>query len=363
MTNLLDYLDWRGDLSFSVSPLNEVDYYILSTLGVFDFVGIVPADSTGCMLRDAAARYFEKYGENPRLGAVIPAEYTEMLKRAAKTARFGALYLSAYRSRLVEETGNEEQFSAITVSLPDGSRFVSFRGTDDTLAGWKEDCMLAVREVIPAQLSAVQYLREAAGYSGPLYVGGHSKGGNLAVYAAANVPPAVQDRIVYVISLDGPGFPEAFFRSRGYTRINRKVLNYMPQSSIVGTLFEHRGQTRYVHSDAFGPVAHSGFTWEVKGCGFVRMRSLSKSSKIFRTSFGNTLSKMDTEARQRFIDEFFDMLSAGGAETLTDLSASALRQIPAVLRVFNRGSEVRTFLLRFLDELRKDAVAERGHKT
>ena len=355
MANLLTYLDWRSDLSFSVSPVNEIDRFILATLGVFDFSGIVPEDGRACMLQDAAAAYFQTYGENPKLGAVIPKEYTEMLKKAAASERFGPLYLSRYRNLLVNEAGREEQFSAITVSLPDGSRFVSFRGTDDTLAGWKEDCMLAVREKIPAQLSAAGYLEEASEYSGGIEVGGHSKGGNLAVFAAAMASPEVQNRITRVISFDGPGFSEAFLRTPGYRRINRKVQNYLPQYSRVGTLFSHLGVTRYVKSNAFGPAAHSGFSWETERTSFVRTRGLSRSSSVFDSSLEETLSGMDLAERQRFIDELFDILSAGGAETLTDLSSFSLKKNFAVLKALTQGNEVRAFMTRFLDALRKDA--------
>ena len=209
MANLLDYLDWRGDLPLSGDPFNEVDNLILAELSFVDFGGIVPGPGAGAAvpLGEAAAAYFAKTEGRPiDMGVLVPNQIPEMLRRMAAAPRFRDMQLSGFVDHL--DTEKAEQFAALTIVCGDGALYLSFRGTDDTLAGWKEDFYLSCMREVPAQKKAVEYTETMARQYPrvKLRLGGHSKGGNLAVWAGVFCPLAVQRRIRSVWSNDGPGF-------------------------------------------------------------------------------------------------------------------------------------------------------------
>ena len=153
MDNIFDYLDWRGDLPFSVSPFNEIDNYIVAKIGCCDFDGIVPEDAQAVPIGEALDTYFAAVGADVRFGVLCSAKLAPLLRRLPETPRFRDLTLSGFVRRALPE--RTEQFSALTVSIPDGTHYVSFRGTDDTLYAWKEDCMMALRPAGRGGLSGV----------------------------------------------------------------------------------------------------------------------------------------------------------------------------------------------------------------
>ena len=360
MNNIMDYLAWRGDLTFSVSPLNEVDSYILSQISAVDFSSIVPRSGLSVSIGEAAEAYDRLHAEDGDYVGVLCSRWSlPMLRAIAATERFSDLRLAAFRQKLDPVTS--EQFAAVTVlGLPGGARFVSFRGTDDTIAGWKENFRIGVENGVPAQLDALGYLREAAdAFSGKLYVGGHSKGGNLAVYAAASLEEERQSRIVRVFSHDGPGFLPGFAESEGYRRMSPRLSVFLPQSSLVGTLLEQDYERSVlVKSDAFGPAAHDGFTWEVSGTAFVRAPSLSLFSRTFDEAMNGVLGGMDTEERREFVDAFFEALTSTGAVTLTDLTEKRLREAIVTARSLRRDKRVQEFVSGVLGEMLRGYVGE-----
>lgn len=357
MANILDYLDWRGDLSFAASPFNEVDNYILCKVGTPDFTGILPADDTPVPLAEAVRAYFDRHGtRGDYLGALSSPHVGPMLRRLPQTERFRELQLSSFVNRVDLE--NTEQFSAVVVTMPGGKRYVAFRGTDDTIAAWKENFLMGVQDVVPAQEDALRYLiRIAQAYPGPLILGGHSKGGNLAVYAAAKAPPELQDRLTDIYNNDGPGFQEAMLRTPEYLRIRPKIHTILPQYSTVGTLLTQEKNCTVVKSDQFGLAAHDGFTWEVRGPRFVRCKALSRSSRAFDETMGEILENMDLEQRREFVNELFGTLTSTGAVTLTDLTEHRLRQAMELFRSLHREPEVHKFVEEVLERMAKEYVA------
>lgn len=356
MADILDYLDWRGDLTFAQSPFNEVDNYILCKLGCPDFSGIVP-ENGAVGIGEATTRYFAAHENgNIRLGLLASARVVPMIRRLPETRRFGALRLCDFINRV--DPDREEQFSALTAELPDGVRFVAFRGTDDTIAAWKEDFLLSVRDVVPAQEDAAAYLlREAAGKPGPLMVGGHSKGGNLAVYAALRAPEAVQDRILAVYNNDGPGFRQDLSGTPAYARIKPKLHTIVPQHTIVGKLLYHEDDCEIVKSSQAGMAAHDGFNWEVLGTRFVRCADYSAGSKAFEAAIAEIARRMDTEERCAFIEELFGVLTSTGAVTLTDLTAHRLRQAVELAQGVRKSPEVRSFTKSLLSLMLRETVS------
>ena len=355
--HITDYLDWRGDVPFSVSPFNEVDNYIVSKIGCCDFDGIVPADAQYIGLGEALTAYFDRCGSaGVYFGLLASPQLAPLLRRLPEAPRFASLKLTGFLRRAIPES--TEQFSALTVAIPDGTHYVSFRGTDDTLYGWKEDCMMALSGAVPAQRDAAEYLAWAASvYPGTLRVGGHSKGGNLAVYAAAQAEIGVQARIGIVYNSDGPGFDAAFLTTPGYLRIRDRILTLLPQYSIVGTLLEQDTNSVIVRSSRFGVAAHDGFNWVVRGTSFVRCEDMSRSSRAFDTTMGRILSQMDMDERSEFIDSFFRILSATGAVTLTDINERLMRKALSIARGMAKEKTVSRLVVDVIEQTLKEYVS------
>jgi hypothetical protein len=328
MANIMDYLDWRGDLTFFRSPFNEVDSMILCMLCCVDFTGYVPApgENRGEVLKEVAARYFEVHDVSETLGVLTPAEVLPMFHKMAGTARFGGLLLSAAVNTVDEE--REEQFSALCVTLPDGTKNVIFRGTDDTIVAWKENFNMSVFDTVPAQSDALSYLLAVArGGQAPLRVCGHSKGGNLAVFAAMHCPPDIQARILNIYNSDGPGFRQPVLDDPGYQNIRQKITTLVPQSSTVGMLLSHSEEYEVVRSTKLsGPFQHNGFTWEVLGTSFIRRPDLSFRGRLFDQTFKVWLEGLSLEQRRECVDALFDILTSTGARTLRDLNENRLRK-------------------------------------
>ncbi len=358
MANIMDYLDWRGDLSFAASPFNEVDNYICCKIGGPDFTGIVPAGGETVPVAEAVRAYTERSGAaGDRLGALSSPFIVPMVRRLPDTARFGSLRLGGCVKNYDPE--KVEQFAALTVGLPDGTWYISFRGTDDTIAGWKEDFLMGVMDVVPSQRDALEYLRWAARtYPGRLRVGGHSKGGNLAVYAAVHAPEDVQERILAVYNNDGPGFRNSAVGTPGYENIRRRLHVLLPQHSMVGLLLEQSEERTIVQSASAGMDAHDGFTWQVKGDAFVRSDGLSMASRAFGDAMDEMEKRMDGGERRAFVDALFEVLTSTGAVTLTDLSGHKLRQALSLGLEARRTPEVQSFLTNVLELMFREYAEE-----
>ena len=333
MANILDYLDWRGDLTLSERPFNEVDNLILAEICYLDFSGFAPdgfAVQT-VTLQEAAAAYF---AANPTtdMGVLVPDQIPVLVERAAKTARFGDIRLLGYVNRIDEET--QTQFSAMTLLLPDGSAYVAFRGTDDTIVGWKEDFNMAFTPEIPAQKYACAYLQEAARALPfrPLRVGGHSKGGNLAVYAAVFCGQPVQKQISAVYNNDGPGFYASLLSLPEHRAVSQKITTILPESSVVGMLLAHEERYQVVRSTQIGLMQHDGFSWQVKGERFEHLTELAEGGKIMDQTLKSFLQALTEPQRVQFVDTLFAILTCTDASTLTDLKEGGLKTASAMVK-------------------------------
>ena len=353
MANLLDYLDWRGDLTLAQAPFNEVDNLILAEVSFVDFSGIVPPPGMGqsVPLHTAAEAFFARFpkGEKIDMGVLVPDAIPDMLRKMAASRRFGDMGLNCFVDWLDAEHG--EQFAALTVETGDGRVYLSFRGTDDTLAGWKEDFDLSWLPEVPAQKKAVQYVTEVARQypRRHLLLGGHSKGGNLAVYAGVFCPAAVQRRIDTVWSNDGPGFRDDFVDLPQHRRIGDRILSIVPKSSVVGMLLEHEEDYTVVDSDQLGFMQHDGFSWQVMGDHFVTLRQVTRQAHLSDLELRQWVRAMTPEQRGRFVDALFAVLSASGAATLTDLKADSFKAVGAMVRAMkDLDKETRDGLLKFM---------------
>lgn len=350
LCNMMDYLKWRGDLPFSVAPFNEVDALVLSMCAFIHFDGIVPSPEEGdnILFSDAIHRFLLMPDKFRTLGLLVPGEIERLADVASVCPRFAGTRLSSYVNTVSDEM--EMQFSAVTYHLPDGSLFVAFRGTDDSLAGWKEDLNLAFKETIPGESAARAYLDEVAKhYEGDIRIGGHSKGGHHAIYAAVHAARQTQKRIVTVYSNDGPGFHLETLISKRYAAMQDKLVTFLPQSSIVGVILDHDKNFRYVRSTGDGIMQHDPFSWEVAVDKFVYLRDSSSYGKKYGGALRAWLSSTTKEERRLFVETFFQMIAVSGAKTLKELRDDGIRAFARASKFFvtmdaqNRGEFRRLF--------------------
>ncbi len=316
MTNMFDYLTWRGDLTFTQDAVNSVDALVFSTLSYIRYAGELENDPASVVTLKAAA--------DTLLSQEIPeSRYRsktdlELLRAAADTLRFGSTRLCMYRDRLVPE--QETQFAAMTFLLDDGTMFLAFRGTDYSLVGWKEDFNMSFQQVVPAQLLAEQYVRDVgAEYFLPMRLGGHSKGGNLAVFAAARSSPMLQKRILEVYNNDGPGFTDYLMGDPGYLAMVPRIKTFVPQSSVIGMLLEHEEPYSVIRSKSVGVMQHDPYTWEVLGRSFIPVPEITQSSVFLDATIKTWYADMTDQERNQLVDVLYQVLSADGVEKAADI--------------------------------------------
>ena len=309
MANMLDYILWRGDIPLDAVPVGEVDGLILAQLAMMRWErGLGEGESA------TVSALYPKMNEPPVSVGFTGESDQKLLKLAAESVRFGSLPIGDFASTFDAERGM--QFAAVTFRLPDGTLFVAFRGTDNTIVGWREDFNLAFSRPVPAQEAARTYLtRIMELYPGPFRLGGHSKGGNLAMYAAATVGDALRERVMAVYNFDGPGFSDRMNDAELYRRIQGMLHTFLPQGSIVGLLLAHPEEYAVVRSDNVSILQHDPYSWQVLGPCFIRMPELSRDSARFDLAFSRWLGAVDEASRQLLVDTLFSVLEATRAAT------------------------------------------------
>ena len=318
--NIISYLEWRGDISLSKLPLCEADYAVIGCCSYFPYDGIVPEgfDVEPVSMWNAINRLRELEDLEGDGRCFHYKEDDEMTLRLLSSPRFTSLGLLGFRNIINEE--KQEQFSAITLVLPERQNVIVFRGTDRSLTGWKEDFNMFYLENVPSQDEALRYLEEAAEYlDGSLYVCGHSKGGNLSMYAAAYCKPEVQKRIKAIVSLDGPGFSKERVESTEFQAIKDRLYSYVPQQSIVGMLLEHPEKHSVVHSSKAAFWQHSIYSWEVRRGDFIRETDIKKLSRNMDSTLKNFFISIDMDKREKLVEGFWKVVEGSGADNTEDL--------------------------------------------
>jgi hypothetical protein len=309
MANFFDYMQWRGDLSFEQAPFNEVDYLIMSWLVYVPFEHIVPSslEQPGVSLCDAALRFIHMAEEDEEKLATYEKKI-EFLRKILLCERFCNIKLCGYIQ--ITEDDVEEQFCAMTAYLSDKTNLVLYRGTDGTMIGWKEDFNMSFSSGVPSQRDAAVYLDEVAqSIVGSIRVAGHSKGGNLAMYAAAFCKPQAQERIIEIMNMDGPGFNEDIIEKKEFLNIYDRMVTYLPQSSVVGLLLENTGDCSIIKSDGVSVFQHDPYTWQISGNSFVKMEHLTRSSQFVDRTLKRWLSTMDRKHREQLVDGIYAIIT------------------------------------------------------
>lgn len=378
MANIEDYILWRGDLTVVQAPFNNVDNLILSNLVYLIFKDIVPelkntkptvlnkitglfkhnnsSENQYITIRDAVAEMNIQTEGRHRMHISKDAE---MAVKLADSKRFCNMKLMYYVDKYDEDI--ETQFAAITVIMEDNTAYIAFRGTDASLVGWKEDFNMSFMEQVPAQKEALKYLQTVSSLiSIPLRIGGHSKGGNLAVYSALHIDKSVQDRIIKVYNNDGPGFKSSILETKEYKAVQDKIDTIVPQTSIIGMLLEHEEEYIIIKSSETLIMQHNPYSWQVMGPDFVKMESTTTSSQLIDTTLKQWINDMTIEQREQFIDLIWEVISAAKVKSFPEMAeslfANAVKIGKKINQLDDKSKDILSTALSMLIKSAKNAI-------
>ena len=331
--NIVTYLATQFD-SLDVRGISDVDSLVLACVSYYQLPDVATAARTpeGMPIVDL---YRADWFEGLTLGLWDPEGLVRLLGSIVASPRFRTIRLCDYVSET--DFGHEQQFSACTLRLPTGDVYVSFRGTDNSIVGWKEDFNMAFETRVPSQSRAVRYLERAASFAeGRVYVGGHSKGGNLAAYAAAMCDQATHARIAAAFSHDGPGFTRETLSSPSWKESAGLIHKTVPRSSLIGMLFEQQEDFSTVESTSVGVLQHDPFSWIVDGVEFRGAEGLSGGADYLDRGLNDWISSMSQAERESFVDTLFSIFYASGEDTFADLHGNWKTTIPAMLAAVSK---------------------------
>ena len=352
MANVCDYVRWRGDLTLEQSEFNEIDNLILARFSYFPFDKIIRENEIAT-IKELSRRFSNQ--DVTKL-PILWKDDVELFPLMGNSKRFGGMLATKYINKIDAE--QEKQFSAITVLMPNDIIYVSYRGTDNTIVGWKEDFNMSFKSHIASQISAKQYLEEIAKEypSSKIIIGGHSKGGNIAVYAATFASKDVKDRIINVYNNDGPGFCDDVIETPEYQEILPRVHTYIPQSSIIGRLMNHKEKYTIVESVQKGIMQHDLYSWQVLGKEFVTLKKLTNESEFIDKTIKDWLENGEPEKREQVIDAVFEILNTTEAQTMKELKANWFANAKTILGTYkNIDSDTKEMVWQTVNELLKVA--------
>ena len=338
MKNFLDYLQ-DNNKTFKESSFNDIDSLILAYLSYFHF------PNTLTRLKDLDISKTTKVEKN-----------REFIKRVVTSNRYKDIESCFY----VEDTNDliEKQFSAVTFLLPNNTMYISFRGTDSTLTGWKEDFNMAFMLPVPAQKEALNYVEKVTKLiPRKFYIGGHSKGGNRAVYAGCNLSNNLSTRIIKIYSHDGPGFIKEFLTTSNYQNIKDKIEKIVPSSSIIGMLLYTNENYKIIKSSARGILEHDPFSWLINENNFIILKNLSDGTVFTNKVINDFLSSLSKKEREIFIDSLFTVLKSTNLTTLDEISKNFIVKLPNILIAIYKLDDVnKKYIIKTIKALIKSCL-------
>ncbi len=335
MANILDYMDWRGDITFTKDKFNEIDGLILTQFAYVPFNGIIKSGVENAItVEQAVNTYMDTVIDDESQHTALMISCNQILRKMAVSERFRNLKVIDYVEKYDSVTS--KQFGAVTFILDSGTAFVAYRGTDDTIAGWEEDFKLCYMTPVASQVEAAKYLtRSMEELPCRMYIGGHSKGGNLSVYAAMSMEDKYRSRIIKVLNYDGPGFLQYIVNGTEYKRIVNKVRSYMPQGSIVGMIMYHDEEQDVVMSSQKGFQQHAALSWQVLGKDFVMLKQFKKGSLIFNQACKKWVNEISVKEREDFIDIVFQILRASESDTISGITSELPKAINRIVKSYS----------------------------
>ncbi len=336
--------------TFENKPVNEIDLAILSWLSYLDLSDFPAINSRhNVCVRDLfCAEFFD------HMFSIIRSreESMELFTSCVSSPRFRNVKLDTYMDLLDRET----QFSAVTYELTEQLYYVSFRGTDNSFIGWKEDLNLSLDISTKAQNMAARYLDHVCEhFDGEIIVGGHSKGGNLAVYAATACSRKEHIRKIY--SFDGPGFSAEDMKSPAFQEIQDRVVKIVPQASLIGMLFENETDIKIVSSRSISLGQHNMLNWNIRDGEFEYMRQLTDGSKMLYRTLNGFMNDLSFDEREKMINTIFDVLEETGVSDFESLINEIQDYIPVIVNNYaSLDKETRKFMRGCLKKLAENGV-------
>ena len=359
MSDFFDYLNWRGDLTFDAVPFNKIDALLLAHLSYCLLDGVVSESFGEKKTFAQVAKDFSKlpdYEKRINIGFLINKRTCELMFKTAESQRFRNVELCGFRDIYNED--KVEQFAALTFII-EGNPVIAFRGTDDTIVGWKEDFNIAWLPQIPAQKDALDYFNDAcSALSGDITLTGHSKGGNLVINTAVNCGKKLQKRVKAVYNFDGPGFEADFFNKEEYKTVEDRIHSFYPGFSVVGMIFHHPEKYEIVKSEGFAFWQHDAMNWQILGADFVNEADFTDESKLFYSAFNEWIDKLDTEQKKQFVETMFFILEASGAKSNNDIEKDALRCSAKMLAAYAEMGKERRKEMKNIMSMFKDVIAD-----
>ncbi len=340
MSNFIDYLK-NYSSSFKDEPFNEVDSLIFSYLSYLHFTHLLGKTK----IKDLDLKN--------NLHAIVKDSNKNIsfIKAVVKSPRYQDIEII----HPVEDTNKEKekQFSAITFLLPTNEMYIAFRGTDSTFNGWKEDFNMAFMLPIPSQTEALKYTEKITSLiPRKFYLGGHSKGGNLAVYAASYLESNLNNRLIKVYSHDGPGFIKEFLTTSNYQNIKQKIEKTVPASSIIGMLLFANEHYKIIKSNEKGILEHDPFSWLIDNNHFIILKELSDGTIYTNKVINEWISNLTKKERAIFIDSLFSVLNSTNLTTLDELSKNFIIKIPDIIKaIYNLDDVNKMYLLKTIKSL------------
>lgn len=354
MSGIIDYSLANAHKDFNALPFSKVDGLIFAQLAYLDYDTFVPEKQLF-----ARGITFAKIAEQDGFENLFPLERTArknllLFNSLAYSKRYGKVRINYHEN--VFDPLNAIQFSATTFLLPDGNACVSFRGTDSTITGWRENFDMLYNDTVPAQILSAKYLNTVAGkIKGKITVVGHSKGGNLAIYAGAMCSEKTKEKIVEIQSFDSPGFTEDFIASENYLKIEGKIVKFVPEESMIGMLLNDTDTYRIVKSDGEGIHQHDPFLWIVEDNDFVTGKKIDTKAKFVTSTFKEWIGNFTPEQREVFVDGIFDIIQATNAqkaESFIDWSENLKSNNALIFETIkDLDPETRSFMLKFLGNI------------
>ena len=333
MANINDYIKWRGDLKINSNfPFNEVDSMIMAR---FSYLLLDKIDLEKKETIESLSLKMDKFENNEfRFNGD-----KDLITELGKSIRFKDLIVTDFIRN--NELENEKQFSAIVVHLPNKEIYISYIGTDATLYGWKEDFNMAFMDNVPCQLAGKEYLEKIAKkYKGKkIRIGGHSKGGNVAIYSAITVDKEIQDRIIKVYNYDGPGFNSKIIKKYGKASIIDKIESYFPQDSMIGRILNHKEKYKISLSDEKGFYQHNIYSWQVIKDELLFSEAHTKNSEIMNQTVISWLENTTPQQRKICVDTIFEILYSTDVDTFKELSKSLTKNLPIIMKKYEELSK------------------------
>ena len=333
MSNINDYLLWRGDIKISKEfPFNEIDSMILARFSYLRMDKIKLEDketieSIAKKMKDFSNDKFLYNGDK------------ELITNLGKSIRFKDMIVTDYIKKENKEI--EKQFGAVTIHISNKEMYVSFIGTNSTINGWKEDSNMAFMDNVPCQIEGKKYLeRLSHDYLGKkIRIGGHSKGGNVAIYSAITVSNNIAKRIIKVYNYDGPGFNKDIINKYMENDVIKKIETYIPQESVIGRMLNHEEKCEVVLSIEKGIYQHDIYSWQVLKDDVIKSKSLTYGSEIVNKTLNDWLVATTNEQRKIFFDSIFELFFSTDANTFSEISKNLSSNIMIILKTYNTISK------------------------